>query len=507
VRLPYLQPSSPPLPSSSSSSSSSSKQSRPKENSSSNDLDLGENVQRESLAAATAADLSAGSTRLMVHLHKYAREHTPRGKTQKKSGGGTGSGISPGLQVTCAFCTSMLALLPPNFAAKPAPSGLLDTVMHEFVCCEEAPSAPMHSSLRVPSDSGEALLASAHLTLHPQTAASLGGPFKLSCKSAPSFLDMFTDAGGMSDVGGVGVGASVNKHLSPAAVVAAAVDMSTCSLSCRRCGNYVGDGQISCHDSNQAGLDVEELLATDEHFVLSDLSSLRLALHRVIVNWTWDTNWSDSSSSSSRSSSNSEVTTAALAALPPCMSGSGFLNSSPSVTAEQSLAQAMVRAAQVRRVFMVRLVLEGSLDLVRGSGTTTSTSSSGAPTTATASSFLDDSCPPILLRFSGAPNGLWASRRQLRQLGLITPKSNNSGDLDSEYLWVPCLRVGFVVQEKQQEQGSVTQSRLKQSHYGRTADVQVSVEERRTILASLRKRQDWFSGQLFSGMNTSFLQY
>ena len=179
----------------------------------------------------------------------------------------------------CGFCGNELVASGKISQVHQLPSGLLDNVMHEFICSEASPTMTLcMSDLTTPQ--GSLLVGPLHANANPADVTP--GSVILACKESPTLLDLFSGQGGALAT------APLADESGKAAVIpsSALVNIDTCLITCARCGSYVGDGQIGvdCPCPTHPAEEVSSTGTTKpavEEFVLTDLRDVRFAKHCV----------------------------------------------------------------------------------------------------------------------------------------------------------------------------------------------------------------------------------
>ena len=210
--------------------------------------------------------------------------------------------------VSCAFCGN--DLVPHNRInqALPLPSGLLDSVMHEFICSELVPAMNLCiADMSTPE--GSVMIGPVQANINPLDM--MPHSVTLACKGAPTILDLFSGYGGS-------LATTPMPMLTPtpqgktgtddagSMPMASLINIDTCLVLCARCGSYIGDGQLAADcpcpmHVQQSGANISAASFAEEPapvldagesrdagtnnsnnlFVLNDLRDVRLAKYCV----------------------------------------------------------------------------------------------------------------------------------------------------------------------------------------------------------------------------------
>ena len=178
---------------------------------------------------------------------------------------------------------------------QPMPSGVFDDLIHDFVCCEDSPVDAL-TSAEISPPRGTLLLGGITALVHPLdisrgketdvgTSSSATVATQLECKLSSTLLDMFftgqiqTQLPPSSRNGDdKGEGTSVSSGLPDI------INVDTCLVTCKRCGTYLGDGQLASDldaSTTIPSSSSSTTTTTTTTLSLSDLRDIRLALHCV----------------------------------------------------------------------------------------------------------------------------------------------------------------------------------------------------------------------------------
>ena len=192
------------------------------------------------------------------------------------------SGGKDDVGIECLFCGNELVPAACITSTQTLPSGLFDNIMHEFVCSEDITALTL-TTADMSTPRGALLEGPVHITLNPSDLQV--GAVNVSCKEAPTMVDLFSGQGSALASAPVPEGSTAGKGST-----ASVINIDTCVLHCARCLVYVGDGQLAS-DADDCACPIHDLTSTVEtetgqesqQLEISDLRDVRFARNSVTV--------------------------------------------------------------------------------------------------------------------------------------------------------------------------------------------------------------------------------